>query len=137
MEIIEKMELLSSKACLAHGIASAEISLSFVAPGEMREMNAAHRGVDAVTDVLSFPLYDDIGAGGVDAGADGAPMILGDIVICTERAYEQAGEYGHGIDRELTYLFVHGLLHLLGYDHETDGERARMRAAEERVLAEG
>ncbi|MDR0518554.1 MAG: rRNA maturation RNase YbeY [Clostridiales Family XIII bacterium] len=137
-EMLSEMERDAAFACSARGIAEAEISLTFVPPDEMRRMNAAQRGVDAVTDVLSFPQSDDAGARdsarGMCQGA-GVPLLLGDIVICTERAYEQADEYGHGIERELRYLFVHGLLHLLGYDHEHDEDRARMRAEEERVIA--
>ena len=73
------------------------------------------------TDVLSFSMDEEI---------------WGDIVISTEKVIEQAEEYGHSIKRELSYLIVHGILHLLGYDHETPGEQAEMRQKEERVLSE-
>jgi probable rRNA maturation factor len=108
----------------------AEVSLSFVSPIQIRDLNNDHRGVDSVTDVLSFPQSEDGGVSFVPGG----PALLGDIVICSRRAREQAGEYGHGERREFIYLFVHGLLHLLGHDHATDEDRAVMRAAEERAI---
>jgi len=106
--------------CRTHGIEDTEISLSFVSPEAMKSLNNRYRAVDSVTDVLSFPQEDE--------------RFLGDIVICTERAGEQADEFGHSPDCELVYLFAHGLLHLLGYDHEEDEDYERMRAEEKRVM---
>ncbi len=104
----------------------AEVSLSFVDDGTMRALNNQYRGLDEATDVLSFP-QDEL--------PEGLPQILGDIVISLERAAQQAQEYGHGLEREVVYLAIHGLLHLLGYDHETDGDERVMCAKEEQVLA--
>jgi probable rRNA maturation factor len=118
--ILGKMRVAAAAVCAAHGVGEAEISLSFVSPEAMKSLNNRYRAVNAVTDVLSFPQGDEV--------------LLGDIVICTERATEQAEEYGHGKERELVYLFVHGLLHLLGFDHETEDDRRAMRAAEETAM---
>lgn len=125
---LEEAALRSLAAC---GVCNdeIEISLTFVAPQEIQMMNRDYRGKDAVTDVLSFPLYEhprEIPARG--------PVLLGDIVICLAQAEAQAQEYGHDIDRELAFLFVHSMFHLLGYDHETPEGQKDMRQAEESVL---
>ena len=109
---------------------SAEIWL--IPAEEIRSLNARERGVDAVTDVLSFPAMDGIkdrpirGSEHIDCvrPEDGS-VFLGSVVICEQRAREQAQEYGHSFERELWYLAVHGLLHCFGYDHETEEEKAR------------
>ena len=118
---------------------SAELLL--VSEEEIRELNARERGVDRVTDVLSFPSMDGIKGKPVLADEHGecideeARIFLGSIVICEKRAREQAAEYGHSFERELWYLAVHGVLHCLGYDHETEEEKREMRAKEEEVMA--
>ena len=109
--------------------AHAEIDVSFVSAEEIRDLNGTYRAKPEVTDVLSFPQYDD-----PDEIDTDLPYLLGDVVICLERAEEQAAEYGHGLDRELVYLFVHSVHHLLGYDHEEPEEKRAMRAAEEAVM---
>lgn len=111
---------------------SAEVSVSFVDNEEIKRLNAEYRNKDAETDVLSFPLGQD---GKYDKNDWGAYM-LGDIVISMPKAYEQADTYGHTLQREVGYLTVHSLLHLLGYDHEQGGLPAvQMREKEEIVLA--
>jgi len=105
-----------------------EVSLFFADEEEMKQLNAMYRGIDSPTDVLSFPMLE-ISA----AELSTAPVLLGDVVICREIAKKQAGEYGHSEERELAFLFTHGLLHLLGYDHEDDGADA-MRSAEKEIL---
>lgn len=107
----------------------AEVSLTLAEPEEIRSLNAEYRGVDKVTDVLSFPQFDDM-----EDLPEVGELCLGDVVICTERAREQAEEYGHSEERELVYLFVHSLLHLLGYDHMQEDEKAVMRDKEEHVM---
>ncbi len=110
----------------------AEISVSFVDNGQIHELNAQYRGRDAATDVLSFPLGED---GVYDVNEETGACQLGDIVISVERAMEQAQQYGHSLQREIGWLTVHSMLHLLGYDHETGEEDAReMREKEEAVL---
>ena len=106
----------------------------------IRELNARFRDKDAVTDVLSFPTLEGICGKKIlrrnfpyDIGEDGCLMI-GSIAICEKRAHEQAEEYGHSYMRELMYLAVHGLCHLLGYDHEEEEDKQLMRQKEERIL---
>ncbi|PWM50507.1 MAG: rRNA maturation RNase YbeY [Bacillota bacterium] len=118
------------------------VELVFTDEAGIRKLNAETRGKDAVTDVLSFPNLDGILQKPIrkedfpfDTDEDGN-LFLGSIVICRERAAQQAEEYGHSLRRELYYLAVHGLCHLLGYDHETDEEKAQMRAREEKVLSD-
>lgn len=109
---------------------SAEVSLHLTDDAGIRALNRTYRHIDAPTDVLSF------GLGPEDGDAPGGVVLLGDVIVSLERAREQAHEYGHSFEREVAFLVVHGVLHLLGYDHETDAERAEMRAREEAVLAE-
>ncbi len=133
------IRLLIRRACTAVLVQekfqrSAEISVRFVDNEVMRALNLQHRSVDATTDVLSFPLGVD---GVYDVNHDTGACLLGDIVISLPRAQEQAGLYGHTIQRELAFLTVHSMLHLLGYDHESGGlEGVRMREKEEQVLVQ-
>ncbi len=108
---------------------NASLSVSFVDAEEIRQLNRDYRGNDSVTDVLSFPSYEDL-----SEAIDGAELALGDVVICTEKARAQAEEFGHSYERELIYLFVHSVFHLLGYDHMEEDERKKMRAKEETVM---
>ncbi len=111
----------------------AEISVSFIDNEQIRALNAEYRNKDAATDVLSFPLGED---GLYDLDEETGAAELGDIVISVERAMEQAEQYGHSLEREIGWLTVHSMLHLLGYDHETGEEDARdMRRREETVLS--
>ncbi len=129
--VAEKMEEAAVICVREEGLdpSRCEISFSFVSPEEIRSLNAAYRQKDAVTDVLSFPQYDDI------RNPDNPQEIcLGDVVICDDTARRQAEEYGHSYERELIYLFVHSVLHLLGYDHMEEEERKEMRAREESVM---
>ena len=117
---------------------SAELLL--VSEEEIRELNARERGVDSVTDVLSFPSMDGIKGQAILAEEHGEELdedgnvFLGSIVICEKRAREQAQEYGHSFEREHWYLAVHGILHCLGYDHMTEEEKREMREKEESVM---
>lgn len=106
----------------------------------IRELNAKFRGIDRATDVLSFPTLDGVCERAIrsadfpyDIDEDGK-LSIGTVVICTQVAKAQAEEYGHSYDRELYYLAVHGLCHLLGYDHIEEDDRAKMRTKEERIL---
>ena len=112
----------------------AEISVSLTDNESIRELNAAYRNKDSATDVLSFPMGED---GVYDVNEETGASILGDIVISMERAVEQANMYGHSLEREMGFLTVHSMLHLLGYDHEQGGIEARiMREKEEAILNE-
>jgi probable rRNA maturation factor len=108
------------------------LTLTLVDDDEIHQLNRQHRDVDRPTDVLSFPLMD-----GTDSFAlpPGVPRELGDVVVSYPRAVAQAEEYGHSVERELAYLVVHGVLHILGHDHEVPAERSVMRAREEAALA--
>ena len=114
-----------------------EISLSFVSEEEIHQLNRDYRGVDRVTDVLSFPLIEDLNdLQAADEEEETEPVALGDVVICLPRAEEQAREYGHSREREIVYLYVHSVLHLLGYDHMEEEDKQEMRAREEEVMKE-
>lgn len=105
-----------------------EISISFVDNNEIRQLNKKYRNVDRETDVLSFPMEE---------GDKIISMnILGDIVISLEKALEQSKEYKHSLKREIIYLTVHSMFHLLGYDHMTEDEKHTMRNKEKEVMKE-
>ena len=129
--VVDKMRE-AAAICLAEkGLnqKNVEISVSFVSEEEIKELNKHYRGIDKVTDVLSFPQYDSV----EEMPASGKVM-LGDVVICTGQARFQADEFGHSPERELVYLFVHSVLHLLGYGHSDDEEKGKMRELEEKVM---
>ena len=114
---------------------NAEVSVSFVDNEEIHALNREFRGKDRPTDVLSFPMWEDDGMDGDLDPVLGAVM-LGDIVISTEKAHEQSEEYGHSFSREVCFLAVHSTLHLLGYDHETSEEDEKyMTGTQEKILA--
>lgn len=112
-----------------------EVDITIVDDEEIHTLNREYRNVDRPTDVLSFAL---------DEGEEDEPELidgpeehlLGDIIISAETAQRQGEEFGHGLEREIVYLAVHGLLHLLGYDHMTDEDKKIMRAKEEEALRE-
>ncbi|MBI3090044.1 MAG: rRNA maturation RNase YbeY [Candidatus Tectomicrobia bacterium] len=109
----------------------AELSLCYVGERRMRELNRRYRGLDRVTDVLSFPLRAET----PEPAGELAPRLLGDVVVAPGVAARQALERGHSLAQELLLLEIHGLLHLLGYDHEvSQAEARRMRREEQRVL---
>ena len=108
----------------------AEVSVTFTDNEGIHALNREYRNVDRPTDVLSLPLSD-----GEDYDTDGDAVLLGDIVISLERAQTQAEEYGHSFEREVAFLTVHSMLHLLGYDHETSPEDERdMFARQDEIL---
>lgn len=106
------------------------LSVHLVDDATIQRINAQHRGVDAPTDVLSFPQIEDSGF----VSPPGAPVHLGDVVLSVPRVHVQAREFDHSVEREFGYLTAHGILHTLGYDHESDAERAGMRAYEEQAM---
>ena len=117
----------------------AEIDVTVVDADSIRQLNAEYRDKDAVTDVLSFPMYEFLNGQPqeeLDAEPDTGCVMLGDMILCYTRAVEQAAEFGHSPARECGYLTTHSVLHLLGYDHERNDEDTRlMRAKEEDNLA--
>lgn len=125
--------------------AAVDVCLNVVTAEEIRELNAEQREIDSVTDVLSFPmlffekpmeeeafLTDDVSTLNPETGN----IFLGDIILCFDRAKEQATEYGHSLEREVAFLIVHSLLHLVGYDHMTAEEEAEMFGRQEDILKE-
>ena len=109
-----------------------EVSVSFVNDEKIHKLNLEHRNIDRSTDVLSFPLGSD---GEYDKNYETGAYLLGDIVISLETACRQAEIYGHSLEREVGFLTVHSMLHLLGYDHEESSLKERiMREKEEAIL---
>lgn len=119
------------KRVLKHeNVKNACFSIIFVDENEIQEINKEYRGIDKVTDVISFALEDN------EDSIHSDMRILGDIYICIPRAEEQANNYGHSMKRELAFLTVHGLLHLLGYDHMKKEDEEEMFALQELILNE-
>ncbi len=110
------------------------ISLVFTNDENIRKINNEYRNIDSATDVLSFPQFEFEEAGKADFPESEAPVLLGDIVISTMHAVDQAAEYGHSVEREIGYLTCHSILHLLGYDHMIDEDKKKMRATEEKIM---
>lgn len=118
-----------------------ELEFSLIESEEMLELNTRTRGIEYATDVLSFPALEDCLTKKInkknyphDVNMENGLIYFGEIVINQDRAKEQAEEYGHSYNRELCYLFVHGVMHLLGYDHENEDDKKVMREQEEKVL---
>lgn len=142
-ELIALLESILQKAGEAEGIDEGEVDLTFVNNERIHELNLEYRGIDRPTDVLSFAM-NETGEDELEIvyaheeGEEGedVPYVLGDIIISVTRAQEQALEYGHSLERELGFLFVHGFLHLLGYDHQDAVSEAEMMSKQEKVLAQ-
>lgn len=130
-ELFNKIKLSIEKALEYEEFTDdAEISLTFVDNEKIRELNNASRGKDAATDVLSFPLLEQEEDGTLiiyDEDIVDGRVLLGDIVISAQRAKEQSEEYGHSLIREMCFLAVHSVLHLLGYDHERSEEEEKIQ----------
>lgn len=140
-EWIVTLEKLLKLAGEAEGILDGEVSLTFTNDEEIHKLNREYRGIDRPTDVLSFAMQED----GVDEldiifeveheeDADPISGMLGDIIISVDTAIAQSEEYGHSLEREIGFLFVHGFLHLIGYDHQDDDTEAEMTAKQEAIL---
>ena len=114
-----------------------EVSLSVVSADQIRELNANFRQIDRITDVLSFPMYEREELDEIEEKKEyeDYEVNIGDIVLCYDRAVEQAKEYGHSLKREICYLVTHCIFHLLGYDHMEEEEKQMMRTREEQVLS--
>lgn len=117
------------------------IELGFVSPEEIRRLNNDYRGVDKVTDVLSFPYLDGIKGKDIkkkdfpdDIDEETDTVLVGSICICSERAKEQAEEYGHSLKREICYLALHGILHCFGFDHIEKADEEEMTALAEEIM---
>jgi len=124
-------------------IKKAEVYIMLTDNAGIKELNREYRSIDSATDVLSFPMLDfdegyeedgDVEVGIEDIDPENGEVVLGDIVISLERAKEQSEEYGHSLNREVAFLVVHSMLHLLGYDHIQESDRVIMRRKEEEIL---
>lgn len=143
---LERWQSLALEVLRDHGVRGlAELSLIFASRDEIAELNQEHMGVSGPTDVLAFPLdahdVTRVVDSGPTRGPDRAPvdpgdlpLLLGDVVVCPAVASDQAPAHAGSLDDELALLVVHGVLHVLGYDHDTPEQAAEMRAAELRLL---
>ena len=125
---VEELNKLLEYALNYKELSNVEFNVILVDEEKIHEINKEYRGIDRVTDVISFALedykdieYDDY-------------RLLGDIYICVEKVFEQAENYGHSVKRELSFLAIHGLLHLLGYDHMDENEEKEMFGLQEEIL---
>jgi probable rRNA maturation factor len=136
----EQIDRVIRAALAAQGVTlGCEVNVMLTDDKGIQRVNQLMRGVDKPTDVLSFPMFD-MPAGSLPTigwtDPDSGLIPLGDMCISLERAQAQAQEFGHSVEREVSYLTVHSVLHLLGYDHLDEGEqKAQMRAREEAILA--
>ncbi|MCJ8011416.1 rRNA maturation RNase YbeY [Paenibacillus sp. KQZ6P-2] len=142
-ELISLLELVLQKAGEAEGVKDGEVALTFVDDKQIHELNKEYRGIDRPTDVLSFAMneftdeeLDIVYELEEDEELQDMPDMLGDIIISVNRAQAQSEDYGHSLEREIGFLFVHGFLHLLGYDHQDKESEAEMMGKQEAVLAE-
>lgn len=125
------------RACIHAALAAegmeekCEISVTFVDNEEIREINKEQRNIDRHTDVLSFPFCEEEQW---EINPDNGAILLGDIVLSLEQADLQAEEYGHSVEREVGFLTVHSVLHLLGYDHMEEEEEKEMRDRQREIL---
>ena len=126
-EYMDKLYGLLEYALKKEKLDNVEFNVIFVDNNKIHEINKEYRGIDRVTDVISFALEDNL-----DIELD--HRLLGDIYICVERAEEQAKEYEHSFLREISFLMIHGLLHLLGYDHMKEDEEKIMFGKQEEIL---
>lgn len=116
------------------------MGVRFVSPREIKKLNACHRDINKITDVLSFPMFDTKRKGSlIKFESERDPITkeleIGDIVICTRVAKAQAKKYKHSFEREVNFLALHGLLHLLGYDHMTPRDEKQMFTLAENILS--
>ncbi|MBU5674575.1 rRNA maturation RNase YbeY [Paenibacillus brevis] len=141
--LIELLDKLLQAAAEMEGIADGEVDLTFVDDEAIHELNKEYRGIDRPTDVLSFAMNESLDEEmdivyELEEGEelDELTDVLGDIIISVERAKSQSEDYGHSLERELGFLFVHGFLHLLGYDHQDTASEQVMMGKQEAVLAQ-
>ena len=111
-----------------------EVNVLLTTPSVIREINRENRGIDSATDVLSFPYFEYQVPGVFEGDTEAGESILGDIIICGSRIKEQAVKYGHSQKRELAFLIVHSMLHLIGYDHMDPEDAEIMEAEQKRIM---
>lgn len=143
--ILRSMQAAADNSTVCEGVpVPCSVSVRLCSDEAIRDINASYRGIDRPTDVLSFPTVSY--PAGKTAGSckkallmeyddETATCFLGDIIIAVPHIFSQAEEYGHSVEREACYLLIHGICHLMGYDHMEETEKARMRSLEERILS--
>lgn len=135
---LDAMQNAMENAVRLEGLEYAEVCVLLTTEEEIQRLNAEFRDIDRVTDVLSFPELDikqpisELAAEGCEVDIESG--FLGDIAICVKRAEEQAAEYGNTLEEELCFLCVHGVLHLMGYDHIDKDDELKMRARQREAL---
>ena len=113
------------------------MTITFTTPEEIRKINKKYRKIDKATDVLSFPMFEKAELDEKIKNKDFLyEDVLGDVIISIDKVKEQAEEYGHSFERELSYMLVHGFYHLMGYDHIEEEDKKIMRPKEEKILNE-
>ena len=144
---LDRWGALAEAALATEGVRVGELTLTFIDVDAMTELNEAHMDGTGPTDVLAFPIDGEAVGGVLDiaaldpapasqgTGADEVPLLLGDVVICPAVARANAAEHGRSTDDEIALLVVHGVLHVLGHDHQDVDDTARMRAREQALLA--
>ncbi|WP_294146632.1 rRNA maturation RNase YbeY [uncultured Selenomonas sp.] len=130
-DIEENVRAAAEKVGELYGVENGEVSVTLTNNEYIHTLNKQYRGIDRPTDVLSFALNESEEPD-VEDGPD--VNVLGDLVISVERAKEQAADYGHSVKREIAFLTVHGMLHLLGYDHMEEEDRIEMEAEQRFVM---
>lgn len=139
--LVEQLNTLLQLAAEAEGITEGEVELTFVDDNQIHQLNRDYRGIDRPTDVLSFAMHESLDEelnivyevedeDEINSISD----VLGDVIISITRAKAQSEDYGHSIEREIGFLFVHGFLHLLGYDHQDEASEKEMMSKQEAVL---
>lgn len=132
IKLIEEVLLQASK--MEKLVKDSEVCVTIVTNERILELNRDYRGKDYATDVISFALTEQ-GEDELEIITDEeTPIVLGDIVIALDKAKDQANEYGHSFERELAFLTVHGFLHLIGYDHESEEDEQTMFSKQEEIL---
>lgn len=139
--LIGQLRLLLEAAGAAENVTDGDVALTFVDDEEIHRLNKDFRNIDRPTDVLSFAMRESVGEEPEivyeveeDDSEPELEEMLGDIIISVPRAIAQSEDYGHSVEREIGFLFVHGFLHLLGYDHQTAKDEAEMMAKQEAAL---
>ena len=130
-EIIDNVTTAAETVGKLYGVENGEVSVTLTNNTYIHQLNKQYRGIDRPTDVLSFALNESEEPE-IEDGPD--VNVLGDLIISVERAQEQAADYGHSVRREVAFLTVHGMLHLLGYDHMEEADRLEMEAEQRFVM---
>ena len=133
LELIEKV---IRQAFIEEKIENIKLYINIILtnPENIKNINKQHRNIDKETDVLSFPMFEKEEIENLRKNGNDIEEALGDIVISLQKVEEQAQEYGHSFERELSYMLIHGFYHLMGYDHMNDNDKVQMREKEEGVL---